>query len=147
MITPAEAAAVITKVSLVHRRTAPRPADATEAAAMAEAWAEVLNLHDLDLADLIAAVIRRAATESDAPEPADLAKHARIVRRERFERMSPDERAALIDAKIERLGGENTAPGLTPISSPVSSSASTPRQDGPLPRYQRPPRTEEAGRS
>ncbi|CAJ0557640.1 unnamed protein product, partial [Mesorhabditis spiculigera] len=64
--TSREAAAVIAHIALVHRRTAPRPANNEEAIALAKSWARVFSQHNLELPDLLAAVEKRAADEGIA---------------------------------------------------------------------------------
>lgn len=89
MITPADAMQVMLVVQACHRRTAPRMDDEQVTRATATIWAELFNVHQLDLADLIAAVKRRAATAVDAPEPAEIIAVAREIRRDRDARTGP----------------------------------------------------------
>lgn len=103
MTTPAEAAAVLAHIALVHRRTAPKPANPEEATALAKAWARVFSQHNLELPDLLAAVEKRAADDGQAPEPAEVVKYARAIRSERGDRMSAGERRALEDARDAAL--------------------------------------------
>ncbi|ORL93432.1 hypothetical protein A5N78_04670 [Prescottella equi] len=90
MTTNAEAAAVLAKVSLAHRRTAPKIETREGQAAYAETWARIFSRYNLELPDLIEAVERRAATESVAPEPAEIVAHARAIRSERASRENAD---------------------------------------------------------
>lgn len=83
MTTSAEAAEVLTLISLLHRRTAPVPNDREAAKAIATLWAEVFSAHNLTLADLQAGVKLRAQSFAEAPEPADIIEFARKVRRDR----------------------------------------------------------------
>lgn len=103
MTTPAEATQVLAAISLVHRRTAPKPANNAEAEAMARTWARVFSRYDLELHDLLTAVEHRAGIESDAPEPADIVKYARAIRRDRSDRENADaEKRAERELKIDR---------------------------------------------
>lgn len=90
MTTPAEATQVLAVISLVHRRTAPKPANNAEAEAMARTWARVFTRYDLELHDLLAAVERRAGEKPDAPEPAEIVTYARAIRRDRSDRENAD---------------------------------------------------------
>ncbi len=93
MTTNAEAAAVLLKVSIAHRRTAPKIEDPIERAAYAETWARIFSRYNLELPDLVAAVERRAAKERDAPEPAEIVEYARIIRSERASRENANREA------------------------------------------------------
>lgn len=90
MTTNAEAAAVLAKVAIAHRRTAPKIDTREERAAYAETWARIFSRYGLELPDLIAAVERRAAVDADAPEPAEIVAHARAIRAERASRENAD---------------------------------------------------------
>lgn len=103
MTTPADATQVLAAISLVHRRTAPKPANAAEAEAMARTWARVFSRYDLELRDLLAAVERRAGEKPDAPEPAEIVTYARAIRRDRSDRENADrEKRAEREEKIDR---------------------------------------------
>lgn len=86
MTTPSEAAEVLRHTTLCHRRTAIRPANETEAKAIAIIWAKIFSRHDFTLQQLLTAVERRAETEPTAPEPAEIITTARQLRRETAER-------------------------------------------------------------
>lgn len=86
MITTADAMEVMLIVQACHHRTAPRMDDPEVARATAIIWSELFNQHHLQIPDLIAAVKQRAALHADAPEPADVIRVARDIRRERSER-------------------------------------------------------------
>lgn len=108
MTTQADALDVMLIVQACHPRTAPRQDDLEVTNAMAVVWAEMFDAFDLDLADLRAAVKRRAVKEpgAPAPEPGEIVKYAREIRAERSarEQADPDKRAAReaqIDARIE----------------------------------------------
>ena len=104
-ITPIEAAKVLAHIAMLHRRTAPKVTDDAERGALCAAWAAACNRHDLDLPDLLAAVIQRAADEPQAPEPAELITVARRIRADRVARTEigqRSERAAELDARIDR---------------------------------------------
>lgn len=91
MTTPAEALKVMVIVAACHHRTAPRMDDREAALATAAVWAELFSMHRLDLADLVAAVKKRATVHPDAPEPAEIIAFAREIRRERSARTGPTE--------------------------------------------------------
>ena len=99
----ADAGQVLKLVSIVHRRTAPRPASDTEAKQIAIIWARMFSRYNLELPDLLEAVERRAIKFADAPEPGEICQWARDARQERAAREGPDQRAqreAKIDQKI-----------------------------------------------
>lgn len=102
---------VLQHITFCHRRTAIRPANDTEAQAIAVVWAGLFATHNLDLPDLLAGVERRVHEGAiDAPEPAEVIRYARQIRRERAEReqANPTTRAiheARIDDKIETFSG------------------------------------------
>lgn len=81
MITTADAIEVMTIVAACHRRTAPRMDDDEATIAVATVWAELFNEYRLQQQDLIKAVKRRAATNPDAPEPAEIITAAREMQR------------------------------------------------------------------
>ncbi|WP_051574264.1 hypothetical protein [Mycobacterium sp. URHB0044] len=81
MTSTADAIEVLTLISLLHRRTAPRLDDRQAAIAMATLWAELFSAHNLALPDLIAGVKLRAQHHPDAPEPSEIIEFARKVRR------------------------------------------------------------------
>lgn len=83
MTSTADAIEVLTLISLLHRRTAPRLDDRQAAVAMATLWAELFSAHNLPLGDLLAGVKLRAQHHPDAPEPAEIIEFARKVRRDR----------------------------------------------------------------
>lgn len=100
MITPADAMQVLLIVQACHRRTAPRMDDEDAIRVTAGIWAELFNHHRLELADLIAAVKRRAVTAPDAPEPSEIIAVARQIRRDRDAQTGPTpEYEALCEAK------------------------------------------------
>lgn len=102
MITPADAMQVLLIVQACHRRTAPRMDDEDAIRVTAGIWAELFNHHRLELPDLIAAVKRRALTEADAPEPAEIITVARQIRRDRDAATGPTPAyEALCEAKGE----------------------------------------------
>ncbi|QDK01179.1 hypothetical protein I5J50_gp76 [Mycobacterium phage Purky] len=94
MISTADALDVMAIVAACHPRTAPRMDDEEAAIATATVWAEIFNSNGLDLDDLAEGVKHRAATEPNAPEPADIVAAARAVRRNRNEREGRAEREA-----------------------------------------------------
>ena len=89
MTTTAEALEVMAVVAACHHRTAPRLDDRQAALVTATIWAELFTTYNLDLTDLVAAVKKRAATHSDAPEPAEIIHFAREIRRDRDARTGP----------------------------------------------------------
>lgn len=93
----AAAGEVVRYTTLVHRRTAIRPANTNEAQAIAIAWARIFARYALDLPTLIAAVDERAAGEAIAPEPAEIVAVAREIRRRAAERETPEQRRARED--------------------------------------------------
>lgn len=104
MITISQAIEVMAVVAACHHRTAMRMDDKEANLVTAEVWADLFNSYELDLADLKAAVKKRAATAADAPEPAEIIAVAREIRRDRSDRESTVERRVreeLIDAKAE----------------------------------------------
>jgi hypothetical protein len=108
LITDSDAAEVIEMVTFCHRRTAPRLDDPEAAKAMARVWARMFNAYKLSLEDLLAAVEKRALTNADAPEPAEIIEVARAIRRDRSQRWDDEEQAdyeAFLEAKSEgRVG-------------------------------------------
>lgn len=100
MITPADAMQVLLIVQACHRRTAPRMDDEQVARATATTWAELFNTHNLHMEHLIAAVKKRATTNPEAPEPAEIIAAAREIRREEDAKHGPtDEYEALCESK------------------------------------------------
>lgn len=104
MITTADALEVMTVVAACHHRTAPRLDDRQVALATAAIWADLFNVYNLTLADLLKAVKKRALHFEVAPEPAEIIGFAREIRRDRSDRESTEQRhvrEAAIDAKVE----------------------------------------------
>lgn len=104
MTTTSEAIEIMGIVAACHHRTAPRMDDREAVLATAQIWAQLFSTHNLNLADLKAAVMKRATTNPTAPEPAEIIAAAREIRRERNERETTaerHEREAQIDAKVE----------------------------------------------
>lgn len=100
--TRADALEVMTLVAACHRRTAPRMDDEQAMLATAEVWAELFTAQKLRKGDLLAAVKLRAQSEPDAPEPADIIRHALKIRRERAAGEPPtDEYERLCESKAE----------------------------------------------
>lgn len=103
MTTTADAMQVMLTVQACHHRTAPRMDDEQVAMATASTWAELFSVYRLELADLLAAVKKRALGHADAPEPAEIIHFAREIRRDRTEREDRDQRnsrADRMDAKL-----------------------------------------------
>lgn len=102
----ADAGRVLRHTTFCHRRTAIRPANDTEAKAIAIAWAGIFAKHKLELPDLMKGVEDRAASgEAQAPEPGEIVTWARAARRDRGDRETPAERAdreKRLDEKISR---------------------------------------------
>lgn len=109
MTTTADALEVMTIVAACHHRTAPRMDDEHAALATASVWAELFSAYRLELADLIAAVKKRALTHPDAPEPAEIIAFAREIRRDRAERETEAERQAREDRRDAALEARITA--------------------------------------
>lgn len=105
MTSVSEVIEIMGVVAACHHRTAPRMDDREAVLVTAQVWAELFNHHHLELADLKAGVMKRAANGAvDAPEPAEIITAAREIRRERAERETTQERharEAVIDAKAE----------------------------------------------
>ncbi len=102
MITTSDAMQVMLVVQACHRRTAPRMDDRQATIATAAIWAELFNEYRLELPDLTAAVKKRALSEADAPEPAEIIRVAREIRRDRDARTGPTaEYEALCESKGE----------------------------------------------
>lgn len=89
MTTVADALEVMTIVAACHHRTAPRLDDREAIMVTANVWAELFSEYRLELPDLIKAVKRRALTERDAPEPAEIIAVARQIRRDRDAQTGP----------------------------------------------------------
>jgi hypothetical protein len=108
MTAPADALEVMAVVAVCHHRTAPRMDDRDAALAAARIWADLFNVHKLELPDLVAAVKKRAASgHADAPEPAEIIAFAREIRRERAERESTAARQAREDQRDADLEARN----------------------------------------
>ena len=107
MTTTSEAIEVMGVVAACHHRTAPRMDDREAVVATATIWAQLFSTYGLSKDDLVAAVLRRALSNPDAPEPAEIISVAREIRRDRAER-EPEEdrrrREAAIDAKVDGRG-------------------------------------------
>lgn len=104
MTTISDAIEVMGVVAACHHRTAPRMDDREAVLVTAEVWAELFEVYNLSLTDLVAAVKKRALTAPDAPEPAEIIAVAREIRRDRSDRESESERREreeMIDAKAE----------------------------------------------
>jgi hypothetical protein len=105
MTTTSDAIEVMGVVAACHHRTAPRMDDPEAVMVTAKIWSDLFNVHNLDVADLKAAVMKRAASgAADAPEPAEIIAVARAIRMDRSDRESSEQRAAreeAIDAKAE----------------------------------------------
>lgn len=104
MTSISDAIEVMGVVAACHHRTAPRMDDRQAVLVTAGVWAELFSLYNLSLADLLAAVKKRALTAPDAPEPAEIIAVAREIRRDRSDRESDTERRdreEMIDAKAE----------------------------------------------
>lgn len=100
MTTTADALEVMTIVAACHRRTAPRMDDREATLATASVWAELFSEYRLELRDLIAAVKKRALSQADAPEPAEIITFARGIRQERDAKTGPtDEYQRLCESK------------------------------------------------
>jgi hypothetical protein len=100
VITTSDAMQVMLVVQACHRRTAPRMDDREATIATAVIWAELFNEYRLELDDLTKAVKRRALSQADAPEPAEIIHHAREIRRERDAKTGPTaEYEALCESK------------------------------------------------
>ncbi|MGV0042048.1 hypothetical protein [Mycobacterium colombiense] len=107
MTTTADAMQVMLIVQACHHRTAPRMDDPDVARATATVWAELFSAYNLGLPDLTAAVKKRALSCPEAPEPAEIIRYARELRRDRAERESDTERRAREDQHDAEL--ENRA--------------------------------------
>ena len=104
MTSISDAIEVMGVVAACHHRTAPRMDDRQAVLVTAGVWAELFSVYNLSLADLVAAVKKRALTAPDAPEPAEIIAVAREIRRDRSDRESDDvrrQREEMIDAKAE----------------------------------------------
>lgn len=111
MTTTSEALQIMGVVAACHQRTAPRLDDEEAAMAIASVWAELFSVHNLDVADLKAAVVKRSAAGADsAPEPAEIITVAREIRRERAERETRAQLDAREAERDARLGLESPAP-------------------------------------
>lgn len=118
MTTTADALEVMTIVAACHHRTAPRMDDRQAALATARIWAELFSIHHLELADLLAAVKKRALGQAEAPEPAEIIQFAREIRRDRAERETTAERQAREnhrDAELDRRAMQALGQRLGPV--------------------------------
>lgn len=105
MTSRADALEVMTIVAACHHRTAPRMDDPQATLATAQIWADLFDVYKLELPDLIKAVKKRALSQAEAPEPAEIIQHAREIRRDRCEREPDAEREARQarrDAELDR---------------------------------------------
>jgi hypothetical protein len=107
MTTPADVLEIMTIVAACHHRTAPRMDDHDATRATAAIWADLFNVYELELPDLIAAVKKRALSHADAPEPAEIIQFAREIRHDRAQRESDAERRAREDRLDAQLDGRN----------------------------------------
>lgn len=89
MISTADALKVMSHVAACHHRTAPRMDDREATLVTAEIWAELFNHHRLELKDLLTAVKKRATDFEVAPEPAEIIRFARELRRARDAETGP----------------------------------------------------------
>lgn len=80
---------VMFAIQRAHPRSAPRTDDPDVTRSIADMWAELFSTYRLELPDLIAAVKKRALTEPLSPEPAEIIKYARDIRRDRDARQGP----------------------------------------------------------
>lgn len=103
MTTVADALEVMTLIAACHHRTAPRMDDEQVTLATATIWAELFSQYNLELPDLLAGVKRRALSQADAPEPAEIITAAREHRAERCQRESAAERRAREDRQDAAL--------------------------------------------
>lgn len=103
MTTTADALEVMTLVVACHHRTAPRMDDQQVTLATATIWAELFSQYNLELPDLLAGVKRRALSQPDAPEPAEIIAAAREIRSDRTQRESAAEREAREDRQDAAL--------------------------------------------
>lgn len=129
MITTADALEVMTIVAACHHRTAPRMDDREVTLVTAKTWADLFNEFRLELADLIAAVKKRAARNEIAPEPAEIIQFARDIRNERDARRGPSaEYEALCEAKGELSEAELkfNQEKLARMIAPVAASKAVP---------------------
>ena len=122
MVTTADVLELMMLVSACHHRTAPRMDDREVAIGTANVWAELFNRHELALADLVAAVKRRAESEADAPEPAEIIRFAREVRALRTQSESAEVRRAREDRRDAVLAERVAVAALRASSGGVSVS-------------------------
>lgn len=104
MTSISEAIEIMGLVAACHYKTAPRMDDREVTLATAKIWAELFGTYNLEASDLKAAVMKRATAHAEAPEPAEIIKFAREIRRERAERETTAQRQHrenAIDAKAE----------------------------------------------
>lgn len=117
MTTPADVLEVMTIVAACHHRTAPRMDDREAVLVTAGIWADLFTEYRLNLADLIAAVKKRALTHAEAPEPAEIIQFARAIRRDRTEHESDAEREARQDQRDAELANrERLAAAVDPLA-------------------------------
>lgn len=109
MTSTADALEVMTVIVACHHRTAPRMDDREATLATAKIWSELFSEYRLQLPDLIAAVKKRALTQADAPEPAEIIHFAREIRRDRDARQGP---SAEYEALCESKAAHNDDPLL-----------------------------------
>lgn len=122
MTSVSEAIEVMGVVAACHHRTAPRMDDREAVLAIAQVWAEMFTYHQLDVEDLKAAVMRRAANgAADAPEPAEIIMVARAIRRDRTERETTEQRQARENAWDAELLARNRK-RLSELINPVAES-------------------------
>jgi hypothetical protein len=117
---------LMTIIVACHRRTAPRLDDPEAALATAQVWADLFNVYKLEFPDLKAAVMKRALSDPDAPEPAEIVAVAREIRRERAERETDEEREAREDAWDAELLARNKAK-LAAMIDPVAQQKGLPQ--------------------
>ncbi len=122
MVTTADVLDLMMLISACHHRTAPRMDDREVAIGTANVWAELFNRHALAVADLEAAVKRRAESEADAPEPAEIIRFARDVRALRTQSESAAERRAREDRRDAALAEWAAVAALNASSGGVSVS-------------------------
>ncbi len=119
MTSRADALDVMAIVAACHHRTAPRMDDREATLAIAQIWADLFSVHNLELPDLIAAVKKRALQHAEAPEPAEIITFARDIRAERGQRESTAEREAREDqrdAELESRNQERLAALVRPLA-------------------------------
>lgn len=141
MISRADALEVMAIVTACHRRTGPRLDDRDVARATADTWAKLFNVHHLELPDLVAAVEKRATSEREAPEPAEIIQIARAIRRQRDADAGPtpeyealcESKAADADELAELRRARDLAPALPrhelkPLIAGIANRKTLPRE-------------------